>query len=283
MNLMMKRFIKRIVAFFFWFLCGIGLIKPSKVVLMDGGVCSQILQYYFGASLFPTYKAEYDMEFWDNGGRGLLGNQNRPFELLTIFPQLPFVKCNRRKAAFYRRYLQTTSMLPPPIYLNNYRCECDLVGLQDCFDIKTAVLPDNKQHVREQLLESHSCGLHIRRGDLANNDNPHYGVFSEDYLIEAMNYVKGIDPEVKFYAFSDDIEWVKTVFAKKCDCSISLMEGNTGSEDLILLANCKYIIASQGTAGRLAALLNGDSMLIMKKGDPHNLSYLKVHKNCVVL
>ena len=283
MVLVMKRVVKEAVASTFRFMCKLGVVKPSKVVLMDGGICSQILQYYQGVVHNPTYKAEFDMEFWEGGGRDCLGNQNRPFELLTIFPELPFIKCSKRKASFYRRYLQTTYLVPPPIYENNYKFGCELNSLHDYFNIKAAVLPMNKTHILKQIQEEHSCGIHIRRGDLANNDNPYYGTFSEKYLMEAMNYVKRIDAEVKFYAFSDDHDWVKTVFAKECAHPLALMEGNSGGEDLLLLANCKYIIASQGTAGRLAALLNGDSLLIMKDGDPHNLRYLNVHKNCVIL
>lgn len=263
----------------------IGLIKPSKVVLIDGGICSQILQYYQGVFHNPSYQPEFDMEFWDRNNNGIdgLGNENRPFELLTVFPLLPFVKCDKRKAAFYRRYLQTNSVTSPPVYENNYRFGCDLGGLHGIFNLESAVLPESKMYLLKEMLSEHSCGIHFRRGDLSNNNNPYYGVFSENYLLRAMDYVKSMDGEVEFYAFSDDLEWVKTVFVKKCGYPIVLMDGNSGCEDLILLANCKYIIASQGTAGRLAALINGNSLLIMEEGDPHNMRYLKAHKNCVVL
>lgn len=280
---MIKKWIKTIIAAFYRFMCRTGVIKPSKVVLMDGGICSQILQYYVGVALYPDVRAEFDMEFWDDGGKDALGNVNRPFELLVVFPDLPLTICNRKKTSFYRRYLQTPKASSPPVYLNNYRIGCDLYGLHKIFNKESAVLPDGKLHLLREIQEKHSCGIHIRRGDLANNDNPYYGVFSEEYLVLAMDYVKRIDDEVMFYAFSDDPDWVKTIFLEKCGWPITVMEGNSGGEDLILLSNCKYIIASQGTAGRLAALISGDCLLVMKEGDPHNERYLKVHKNCVVL
>ena len=286
MKQIMKQIVKKIVAKVFRFMTRIGVFKPSKVILIDGGVCSQILQYYQGVVHNPDYQAEFDMFFWDKNHNGIdgLGNENRPFELLTIFPQLPFIRCDKKKAAFYRKYMQTNMLSLPPIYENNYRLYgCSLVDLHTIFNKEFAVLPDNKMHLIGEIQKNHSCGIHIRRGDLANNDNPYYGVFSEEYLIEAMDYVKRIDDEVKFYAFSDDLVWVKTVFMEKCGYPIRMMEGNSGGEDLILLANCMYIIASQGTAGRLAALIGGDGMLIMKEGDPHNAQYLEAHKNCVLL
>lgn len=123
---------------------------------------------------------------------------------------------------------------------------CGLDGLHEVFNLEIAHMSEKQLVKINNIQERHSCGVHIHRGDLANNDNPYYGKFSEDYLLKAMDYLKKKGEEVCFYAFSDDLDWVKTVFSKKCNYSITLMEGNTGGEDLILLSNCRYIIASQG-------------------------------------
>lgn len=279
-----KVIVKRVVSTVFRLACKLGIVKPGKVVLIDGGICSQILQYYQGTSLSPDVQAEFDKSFWDSGGKDVLGNLNRPFEMLQIFPNLSFLEADRRKASFYRRYLQaTTEFDQPPVYVNNYRFGISLKGLHDVFNLDVAVVPIRIKELMNTIHEEHSCGVHIRRGDLSNNDNPYYGVFSEEYLLKAIDFVKNKDEEAKFYVFSDDLDWVKTCFVSKCSVPLSVVEGNTGGEDLILLANCKYIVASQGTAGRLAALINGESLLLMNDGDPHNKSYLEAHTNCLVL
>lgn len=269
----------------FRLLCRMRIVKPFKVVLMDGGICSQILQYYQGIVVAPSFQPKFDMTFWEKGGRDCLGNYNRPFELESIFPNILIEKCGKRKAAFYRRYLQSSSLETsiPPVYINNYKFGCSLTCLHEVFNLRMSYLDENKRNKSNELIKSHSCGIHIRRGDLANNDNPYYGFFSEDYLLKAMKYVMGRDRNVSFYVFSDDMDYVKSSFINKCSWPVSLMEGNTGGEDLILLSSCRYIIASQGTAGRLAALINGSSLLIMKEGDPHNRRYLEAYNNCVVL
>ncbi len=267
------------------FFAKIGIFKASKVVFMDGGICSQILQYYQGITIAPSFMAEFDLSFWDEGvGKDVLGNKNRPFELLSVFPKLPFAKCDKRKAAFYRRWLQVLSgNVTPPCYVNNYRFGCSLRGLHAVFNLDSAVLPKSLVPVAQTINEEHSCGIHIRRGDLSTYDDPNYGRFSEDYILKAIDYVKNLDDDVRFYFFSDDMEWVRTYFVKKCIYPLTLVEGNMGGEDLILLANCRYIIASQGTAGRLAALINGESLLVMQDGDPHNKRYIEAHNNYVVL
>lgn len=101
--------IKKIVATSYRFLCKIGVCKPKCVCLIDGGICSQLIQYYTGKQIGGEYNVEFDLNFWEkeNGGRDGLGNENRPFEMLSLYPELEFHKCERRTAAFYRRYLQT--------------------------------------------------------------------------------------------------------------------------------------------------------------------------------
>lgn len=213
-----------------------------------------------------------------------MGNKNRPFELLELFPELEFKESSAKDASFYRRYLQVNSSdCVAPAYLNNYRFGIGLENFGKYFSLENARCSEKLASKLMMINCGMSCGVHIRRGDLANNDNPYYGHFSMEYIRNAVTYVKNADSSVRFYVFSDDVEWVLAHKGEMFLDNAVVMEGNTGSEDLFLLANCSYIVASQGTAGRVAALINGQSMLIMQKGDPHNKSYLEAHENCVLL
>lgn len=242
---------------------------------MDGGICSQINQYYCGIKIHPDFQPEFDLDFWNSGvGKDCLGNQNRPFELLTLFPMLTFIKCKNHKATFYRRFLQSNdSQTTPPVYINNYRFgryRIDRAVFNTYFSLDTAYLPAHLNSLKNSIIQSHSCGIHFRRGDLATHNYSNYGVFSEDYFNKALDYIVKKDPDVHFFAFSDDPVWVKKWFSQKDSFPLTIVEGNTGAEDLLLLAYCKYIIASQGTAGKYAALINGNSFLILMAGDPNN-------------
>lgn len=107
------------------------------------------------------------------------------------------------------------------------------------------------------------CAVHVRRGDMSyvnfvGYDNP------IGYFVDAMKYVQKKYSNVKFFLFSDELKWVQdklVPFVKGMD--IELESGNTGYVDLLLAAQCEIIIASQGTMGRMAGLLNLDSELIL--------------------
>lgn len=101
-----KVIVKKVVSNIFRLTCKLGIIKPSKVVLIDGGICSQILQFYQGTILSPNVQAEFDMSFWDFGGKDVLGNLNRPFEMLQIFPSLFFWKQIGEKQIFIKDFCQ---------------------------------------------------------------------------------------------------------------------------------------------------------------------------------
>lgn len=171
----------------------------------------------------------------------------------------------------------------PPVYVNNYKFGVSLLNFRKYFALDNADYSKEMGNWLAQIKQDISCGIHIRRGDLANNDNPHYGLFSMDYINNAIRYVMGKDERIRFFIFSDDVEWVRLHINEMCLNNYVIVEGNSGSEDLLLLANCNYIVASQGTAGRIAALINGESLLIMKDGDPHNARYLEVHPNCLLM
>lgn len=280
-------FIREGVAISYRFLCKIGVCRPKCVCMIDGGICSQLIQYYTGKQIGGEYDVEYDMHFWEkeDGGRDVLGNENRPFELLSLYPDIEFHRCEKRMANFYRRYLQTNNAVDcrPPVYINNYRFDVGLSDFRKYFTLDNAYYSKEMENWLVQIKRGTSCGIHIRRGDLANNDNPHYGLFSMNYINNAIRYVIEKNEIIRFFIFSDDVEWVRLHINEMCLSNYIIVEGNSGREDLLLLANCNYIVASQGTAGRIAALINGKSLLIMKEGDPHNARYLEAHPNCLLI
>ena len=60
------------MAVLYRFICKIGWINPSKVVIMEGGICSQILWYYEGVRCCPSIEAEFDMSFYEDGWQHIL-------------------------------------------------------------------------------------------------------------------------------------------------------------------------------------------------------------------
>ena len=136
----LKKSIKSCVAKVYVLLCKVGFCKPRFVCMIDGGICSQMLQYHFGMQIAKDKAVLYDLDFWDRtGGMDAMGNKNRPFELLELYPDLEFERCDSKLAKFYRRYLQVyDSKCVAPAYLNNYRFGVGLENFRDYFSLDKA-------------------------------------------------------------------------------------------------------------------------------------------------
>jgi hypothetical protein len=100
------------------------------------------------------------------------------------------------------------------------------------------------------------CGVHIRRGDLANVSLTHYPQVADGYFMRAIEYVQTNEKSDEFLLFSDDPQWVRENILPNVTSPCRIVEGNNGYEDLILLAQCSMIVASQGSFGRVAAIIN---------------------------
>ena len=81
-----------------------GLIAPKIVVLIDGGVCSQMHQYLLGQLYAECgYKVVYDLSFYDELGLDKDRKFVRNFDLLKAFPYLEFNVASPTEIGVYRR------------------------------------------------------------------------------------------------------------------------------------------------------------------------------------
>ena len=110
--------------------------EPKLIVLMDGGICSQINQFAIGEFYKDKgYKVEYDLEFFEKDGKDMNGIFDRNYQLDKLIylkdNQVPKASLNTLK--IYKKYFYNASNLEPdhildnvhddycpPIYLNNY-------------------------------------------------------------------------------------------------------------------------------------------------------------------
>ena len=77
------------------FLLKNGMLAPKVVLLMDGGVCSQMHQYLLG-HLFGQkgYRVEYDLTFFKEWGSDMDYHFVRNFDLQKAFPYLSVKKAS---------------------------------------------------------------------------------------------------------------------------------------------------------------------------------------------
>lgn len=120
-------------------------------------------------------------------------------------------------------------------------------------------------------------GIHVRRAknpinpdEPAYSENPFYANLmhhlhedmSDNYYVQAMNYFKKLDPNLKFKIFSDDIDWcLKQEIFKGCVFSGYAYVTGTVMEDPAVrdlndLASCEHQIIANSSFSWWAAWLN---------------------------
>lgn len=101
----------------------------------------------------------------------------------------------------------------------------------------------NIKKILNLIKNENSVSVHIRRGDLLYLKDGY--ILPIDYYKKAVNYLKGEGKNLKFYIFSDDIDWCEKNFDwlnnKK------FVKGNSVAEDFELMKNCKYHILANSS------------------------------------
>ena len=106
--------------------------------------------------------------------------------------------------------------------------------------------------------EKESCAVHIRRGDYAEVGSCIEKKFFEDSMLKMIKECHN----VRFYIFSDDIEWVKKAYAhffvnNNVDwVQVSGTSSLSDAEELYIMSKCNHQIVSPSTFSWWAAFLN---------------------------
>lgn len=131
--------------------------------------------------------------------------------------------------------------------------------------IKFPVSENEKNRIyAEKMKQEESVFLHIRRSDyLAPSCIDRYrDICTESYYRSAVSYVReqhakqNSGKELKIYLFSDDIPYVKEVYA---DLEAEVIDWNQGEDsfyDCMLMSRCKYHICANSTFSMWAARLS---------------------------
>lgn len=102
-----------------------------------------------------------------------------------------------------------------------------------------------------------TCSIHIRRGDYLQYPDKH-PPFSDNYITNAIDYIKSKTNINRFIVFSDDIPWCRSYFSdqKFESLQIEYSEGKTEQEDMAGMANCEHNINSSSTFSWWGSWLN---------------------------
>lgn len=256
-----------------------GVISPKIILLLDGGVCSQMYQYMLG-QLYKErgYKVAYDLSFYDEWGLDKDNLFVRNFDLLKAFPYLKMEAASPLEISVYKQkyyYVgnNTTARIAdfsflektPPIYLGGYYllpAETYLSAFRSIFKMSPNVLDkENLQICSEIDSKSCSVAVHVRRGDLKVEQYDYGTPPTMEYFKNAIVYFKGKFEAPFFYFFSDEPDWIVDDLVPYLQMSsgeyrvVNANGSDKGYMDLYLMAHCKHQIASKGTLGKYGALL----------------------------
>lgn len=254
--------------------------EPKLIVLMDGGICSQINQFAIGEYYRDKgYTVEYDLDFFEKNGKDLNGIFDRNYQLdkLIELKDSQIIRASHNTLKIYKKFFYNASNIEPnhildqvnddycpPIYLNNYYCfDSEIFAniIKKFISLKKQeeLLDEENNNLAKKILNSDSVGIHVRLGDLAK-PVASYTPVSTDYYLRAINL-----PELKnkeLYFFSEEPEWIEQNILPKLDNNIKINivknPSNVGYKDLFLLSLCKHQVCSQGSFGPYSFLFNNN-------------------------
>lgn len=118
-------------------------------------------------------------------------------------------------------------------------------------------LPTSADKLLEQINTSNSVSVHIRRADyLAPKNLKLIGMCTPEYYKDAIDLITKEVESPKFFVFSDDLEWTKTLpFPENTtyvDSSFKLKD----YEELVVMSKCKHNIIANSTFSWWASWLN---------------------------
>lgn len=131
--------------------------------------------------------------------------------------------------------------------------------LRKDFSFDRTIFSPKAQAYREQIENTCSVSIHIRRGDYLNEKFAaiYGGICTEAYYRSAMDYFRASYPNCRFFLFTDDAEWGR-LYAKEnmtlVDCG-----GSDGAHvDMALMSLCRHNIMANSSFSWWGAWLNGN-------------------------
>lgn len=256
------------------------LISSKVIVLMDGGICSQMNQYLLGQCYIKRgLSVYYDMSFFKEWGSDLNCHFARNFDLLKAFPYLALKEASKEMIKVYKKkYLiignNTEGCLKlddfsylyydSPLYLGGYYQLPSKLWLE-VFHLYFQLIPEILDASNRRLYDTikanpYAIAVHVRRGDLKEEIFAYGKPATLEYFQRAVSFFQEKLLTPYYYFFSDEPDWVEEVLmpqlALNNNFMIVRMNGSDrGYMDLYLIAACKHQITSKGTLGKYGALL----------------------------
>ena len=246
-----------------------------------GGLGNQLFQYCMARSLADKLNTSLglDTRDFDDHSPYSMGLENfniradfNPAGMIEhkkngYFKYLLDIMIGKHKYVYKEPYLQfdkNVSSLPNNSYLKGYwqsekYFKDNRENILNDLSIIRNQSNQNKK-LSEQIANTVSVSLHIRRGDYISNSgyNANHGTCSLTYYENAVSYlVKNIGKKFTVFTFSDDPEWVCSNLKLPVDiCFVNNNSSEHSYEDLRLMSECNHNIIANSSFSWWGAWLN---------------------------
>ncbi|WFS09119.1 alpha-1,2-fucosyltransferase [Methylobacterium sp. 391_Methyba4] len=228
------------------------------IVEIIGGLGNQMFQYAFGRAAAICHEAElwldvsgfasYPLRQFNLGHfriAGVVSEQSLDNSVpLYEEPHFHFdaLAHTHSQSIRYRGYWQS------PLY---FSAVADRIRTD--FQLRLA-WPETYQSISNEIQNVESVGVHVRRGDYANNQTTQafHGLAAPDYFRQAVDMMRDELGNPRFYFFSDDIEWCRGKFEGLDVVFVDIPEereesGLKACRDLHLMSRCRHNILSNSS------------------------------------
>lgn len=257
---------------------------PAQVIVrIEGGLGNQLFQYAAARSLADRLDCELALDL-----RSLVDNGDRPFQLdlyrirarvatpqqLANLPDWRSSRWGRLRSSLSQRmpailsypvfwprsfaYDPRFERISRPVYQVGYWQS------EKYFDWNRARLLQDIQLVNpilattpwlEQILNTRSVALHIRRGDYVSNAAAaqFHGLCDMVYYHTAVQALKQQFPDIHVFVFSDEPDWARANL--RLDVPTFYVDANPGQVDLELMRQCRHHVVANSSFSWWAAWL----------------------------
>ena len=116
-------------------------------------------------------------------------------------------------------------------------------------------LDERNQDIDNQIINSNSVAIHVRRGDYLHNELLG-GICDQDYYQRAIDIILEKIKNPEFFIFSNDMAWCQSAFDLPNVSFVSWNHGDKSYVDMQLMSHCKHNIIANSSFSWWAAWLN---------------------------
>jgi hypothetical protein len=232
------------------------------IVRLNAGLGNQLFQWAFGRSVAAARNEELFFEKYNLDAPG-----HRAYSLGAFDIDLRFKEPNGQP-----QFIETHEKFgfDPEVYkvpngthfIGNWQTDKYFDEVTIRRELRLNNLSVQTEVVANEIADSHrSCFIHLRRTDyLIPSTSEYHGIIPYHWYAEAIAYIEDRVPDVRFFVFSDDPQFCKTVFPKyRVVDHNKAGSGSTGPgqehEDLYLMSLCDHAIIPNSSFGWWGAYL----------------------------